>query len=147
MTVETLSRVARVNGVQISGEDEMLTRETLQQRAYTELLAAVSSNDEKVYVSQLEETEDRLLTGFREAIDDEKDLKIKTILQDHLPRVIASRCSSPLAVTSRTREFGSIFTSPICPTLICAREAASVASHSPTARRPFSSIFILPMTG
>lgn len=59
-------------------------------RAYTELLAAVSSNDEKVYVSQLEETEDRLLAGFREAIEDEKDPKIKTILQDHLPRVIAS---------------------------------------------------------
>jgi uncharacterized protein (TIGR02284 family) len=59
-------------------------------RAYTELLAAVSSNDEKVYVSQLEETEDRLLAGFREAIEDEKDPKIKTILQNHLPRVIAS---------------------------------------------------------
>ena len=38
MTVETLSRAAHVNGVQISSENEVLTRETLQQRAYTELL-------------------------------------------------------------------------------------------------------------
>ncbi|OYW32378.1 MAG: peptidylprolyl isomerase [Methyloversatilis sp. 12-65-5] len=38
MTIETLSRAACVNGVQISSEDEVLTREALQQRAYTELL-------------------------------------------------------------------------------------------------------------
>jgi uncharacterized protein (TIGR02284 family) len=58
-------------------------------RAYTDLLAMLGGNDAKVYVSQLEETEDRLLDSLREAIEEIDDPKVVAVLQSHLPQIVA----------------------------------------------------------
>ncbi len=58
-------------------------------RAYADLLAMISSDDDKVYVGQLEETEDKLLANLREAIEETEDPRIVSILQSHLPRIQA----------------------------------------------------------
>jgi len=58
-------------------------------RAYADLLAMISSDDDKVYVGQLEETEDKLLANLREAIEEAEDPRIVAILQSHLPRIKA----------------------------------------------------------
>lgn len=58
-------------------------------RAYADLLAMISSDDDKVYVGQLEETEDKLLANLREAIEETEDPRIVAILQSHLPRIQA----------------------------------------------------------
>lgn len=58
-------------------------------KSYADLLAAISSKDAKVYVSQLEETEDRLLRRFEEAIEDADDPAVVSLLQSHMPQVRA----------------------------------------------------------
>jgi uncharacterized protein (TIGR02284 family) len=58
-------------------------------RAYADLLAMISSDDDKVYVGQLEEMEDKLLANLREAISEVEDPRIVAILQSHLPRIAA----------------------------------------------------------
>lgn len=58
-------------------------------RAYTDLLAMMSSDDDKVYVGQLEEMEDKLLANLQEAIEETDDPRIVSILQSHLPRIAA----------------------------------------------------------
>jgi uncharacterized protein (TIGR02284 family) len=61
---------------------------TLRQ-TYTELRAKLSSNEDKVYVSQLEETEDRLLKHWQDAMGEISDPSVKTLLQAHAPQVRA----------------------------------------------------------
>jgi len=61
---------------------------TLRQ-TYTDLRAKLSSNEDKVYVAQLEETEDRLLKHFQEAITEVTDPSVKALLQTHAPQVRA----------------------------------------------------------
>lgn len=58
-------------------------------RVYTDLRTSVASNEAKVYVSQLEETEDRLLEHFEDAIVTVEDPSIRSILQNHIPQVRA----------------------------------------------------------
>ncbi|MGN6152554.1 MAG: PA2169 family four-helix-bundle protein [Lysobacteraceae bacterium] len=58
-------------------------------RAYTDMLAMLGGNDAKVYVGQLEETEDRLLDSLREAIEEIDDPKVVAILRSHLPQIVA----------------------------------------------------------
>jgi len=58
-------------------------------RAYTDLLAMLGGHDAKVYVSQLEDTEDRLLDRLREAIEEIDDPKVVAVLQSHLPQIVA----------------------------------------------------------
>lgn len=54
---------------------------------YADLLASFTTNDAKVYVSQLEETEDRLLRHFQEAIQDAEDPGVRALLEAHMPQV------------------------------------------------------------
>ena len=58
-------------------------------QTYADLRAMVSANDDKVYVAQLEETEDRLLKHFEKALDDTTDPSVKGLLQQHFPHVRA----------------------------------------------------------
>lgn len=64
-------------------------------RAYADLLAMMSPDDDKVYVGQLEEMEDKLLENLKEAIDEIEDPRIVAILQSHLPRITA--CHSEMS--------------------------------------------------
>jgi uncharacterized protein (TIGR02284 family) len=84
--IESLSTNLRMN------DEEPPARGTaagMIRQGYADLLAAVSSKDAKVYVSQLEETEDRLLRNFEEAIADADDPSVKSLLQTHMPQVRA----------------------------------------------------------
>lgn len=58
-------------------------------RVYTDVRTSLSSNEAKVYVAQLEETEDRLLEHFEEAITSTDDPTVRSILQNHMPQVRA----------------------------------------------------------
>jgi uncharacterized protein (TIGR02284 family) len=58
-------------------------------KTYTDVRAMLSSNEDKVYVSQLEETEDRLLHHFQKALDDSTDPSVKGLLQQYYPQVKA----------------------------------------------------------
>lgn len=56
-------------------------------QAYTDLRSSMSSNEAKLYVSQLEETEDRLLHHFTDALESVEDPSTKTLLQSLMPQV------------------------------------------------------------
>lgn len=58
-------------------------------RVYTDLRSSLSSNEAKVYVSQLEETEDRLLEHFEDALKKTDDASVRSVLQTHMPQVRA----------------------------------------------------------
>jgi uncharacterized protein (TIGR02284 family) len=58
-------------------------------QTYTDLRARFSSNEDKVFVGQLEETEDRLLKEFETALDEITDPSVKSLLQMHAPQVRA----------------------------------------------------------
>ena len=58
-------------------------------RVYTELRTSLSSNEEAIYVAQLEETEDRLLHHFEDALAQCKDVALRSTLQIHMPKVRA----------------------------------------------------------
>lgn len=59
------------------------------QKSYADIRAALSANEEKVYVAQLEEAEDRLMHHVEDAIKDATNPEIKSQLQAHLPAVRA----------------------------------------------------------
>lgn len=59
-------------------------------KAYADLRATLSRREDKVWIRQLEETEDRLLAQFQEAIDKTDNAEIRSQLQAHLPVVRAS---------------------------------------------------------
>lgn len=54
---------------------------------YADLRASLSSNEEKVYVAQLEEAEDRLLEHFEQALKESDDPGVRSILKQHAPEV------------------------------------------------------------
>jgi uncharacterized protein (TIGR02284 family) len=56
-------------------------------QAYADLLAAFSRNDEAVYASQLEETEDRLLRHFDEALSKTDSMAVRAALKEQMPKV------------------------------------------------------------
>ncbi|MCB1555239.1 MAG: PA2169 family four-helix-bundle protein [Xanthomonadales bacterium] len=58
-------------------------------RLYADLRASVSDNEAKVYVTQLEETEDRLLEHFQSAIDSINDPALRAALLRYAPDVRA----------------------------------------------------------
>lgn len=58
-------------------------------KTYTDLRAKLGSSEDKVYVSQLEETEDRLLKHFEDALKEIQDPSVKSLLQSHAPQVRA----------------------------------------------------------
>ncbi len=69
-------------------------------RAYADLLALVSPDDDKVYVGQLEEMEDKLLENLEDAIEEIEDPRILAILQSHLPRIAA--CHNEMSALKST---------------------------------------------
>jgi uncharacterized protein (TIGR02284 family) len=58
-------------------------------RLYAEVLATLASDDDHVYVSQLEEAEDRLLDQIQKAIDAASETDARVQLQAYLPKVRA----------------------------------------------------------
>lgn len=58
-------------------------------KAYTDLRAKLGNSQDKVYVAQLEETEDRLLKHFEQALKEIQDPSVKSLLQTHAPQVRA----------------------------------------------------------
>jgi uncharacterized protein (TIGR02284 family) len=58
-------------------------------QAYADVLAAFSRNDEAVYAAQLEETEDRLLQHFDEALSKTDSMAVRAALKEQLPKVHA----------------------------------------------------------
>ncbi len=56
---------------------------------WADLRASISSNEEKVYVAQLEEAEDRLLEHYESALKEVDDPIVTAMLQAHLTRVRA----------------------------------------------------------
>lgn len=58
-------------------------------KAYADVRAAFSKQDNKIYVGQLEETEDRVLEHFEDALAKTDSPEVRRILSTHLPRVRA----------------------------------------------------------
>ena len=77
--------------LEMIGETPPSTGTTLGalRKAYTDVRANLTADNEKVYISQLEETEDRLLHHFEDALRDSDNDEIRSQLQAHLPRVQA----------------------------------------------------------
>jgi len=81
----------------LSGRLEMMGSEAPQsgsvlgalRKAYADLRASLSRHDERVYVAQLEEAEDRLLAQVEQAIAETDNAEIRSQLQAHLPGVRA----------------------------------------------------------
>jgi uncharacterized protein (TIGR02284 family) len=69
-------------------------------QTYAELRAKFSSNDDKIYVAQLEQSEDRLLKHFQSALDEVTDPAIKALLQTHAPQVRA--CHDEMRALKKT---------------------------------------------
>lgn len=58
-------------------------------KAYADIRATFSKNDEKVYVAELEETEDRVLEAFEDALAKTDSVDVRSVLTEHLPKVRA----------------------------------------------------------
>lgn len=58
-------------------------------KAYADARAVFSKDDDKIYVGQLEETEDRILEHFEDALAKTDSANVKTVLTEHLPKVRA----------------------------------------------------------
>ena len=74
-----------------SGEDVPTSGTALGKlrQMYADVRASISSNEEKIYVGQLEETEDRLVEHYESAIKEVKDPLVLAMLQAHMTRVRA----------------------------------------------------------
>jgi uncharacterized protein (TIGR02284 family) len=59
-------------------------------KLYAEILAKLSSNSDAVYVSQLEEMEDRLVSHYKTALKEAGQDEVRRILQSHLPTVLSA---------------------------------------------------------
>ena len=58
-------------------------------KGYAEVRTMLGADEDKTYVTQLEETEDRLLHHFEDALKDCDDVGVKALLQQHYPQVRA----------------------------------------------------------
>ena len=56
-------------------------------QAYTELRAKVSDKPDVKYISQLEETEDRILRAFTDALTTSERAEVRQIAQNYLPDI------------------------------------------------------------
>lgn len=75
-----------------AGNEDIPTEGTLigsLRKTYADLRTRIGSDKEQVYVEQLEETEDRLLNHYEEALAKAQDPHTRSTLQAHLPRVRA----------------------------------------------------------
>lgn len=58
-------------------------------KAYADARTVFSKDDDKIYVGQLEETEDRVLEHFEEALSKTDSSSVRSVLTEHLPKVRA----------------------------------------------------------
>ena len=58
-------------------------------KLYADVVATVAADDDHIYVSQLEEAEDRLLEQVQQAIEVAKSSDVRVQLQAYLPKVRA----------------------------------------------------------
>ena len=58
-------------------------------KAYADIRATFSKDDDKVYVAQLEETEDRVLEEFEDALAKTDSVDVRRVLTEQLPKVRA----------------------------------------------------------
>jgi len=56
-------------------------------QVYTDVRAGMSEQPEKQFVAQLEESEDRILEAFREALFESDRAEVRAIAQKHMPTV------------------------------------------------------------
>ncbi len=84
--IQSLSSTLRVHDEDVP-EDGTVAGKFRQ--GYADLRAALTKDDAKVYVSQLEESEDRLLHHFEDALESIDDPTVKNVLQVHMPQVRA----------------------------------------------------------
>ncbi|HET6604878.1 MAG TPA: PA2169 family four-helix-bundle protein [Xanthomonadaceae bacterium] len=56
-------------------------------QVYTDMRAGLSDKPEKRFVSQLEESEDRIVEAFREAVYESDRPEVRAIAQKHMPTV------------------------------------------------------------
>jgi uncharacterized protein (TIGR02284 family) len=59
-------------------------------KTYAKLLATITRDNEKVYIDELEEAEDRLLAHYREALAQAPSESVRSVLQQHLLTVEAA---------------------------------------------------------
>ncbi len=59
-------------------------------KTYTDVAALVSRNEARLYVNQLEETEDRLIGEMRKVIAETADFELRQTLEAYWPKVKAS---------------------------------------------------------
>ena len=52
---------------------------------YTDMRASMMKDNESVYVSQLEQTEDRILEAFRDDLTQSEDMELRRIAERHYP--------------------------------------------------------------
>lgn len=84
--IQSLSSTLRVHDEDVP-EDGTVAGKFRQ--GYADLRAALTKDDARIYVSQLEESEDRLLHHFESALDEIVDSSVKNVLQLHMPQVRA----------------------------------------------------------
>lgn len=84
--IQSLSSTLRVNDEDVP-EDGTIAGKFRQ--GYADLRASLTKDDAKIYVSQLEESEDRLLHHFEDALEKIDDPSVKNVLQVHMPQVRA----------------------------------------------------------
>lgn len=84
--IQSLSSTLRVNDEDVP-EDGTIAGKFRQ--GYADVRAALTKDDAKVYVTQLEESEDRLLHHFESAINGVDDPSVRSLLQTHMPQVRA----------------------------------------------------------
>lgn len=69
-------------------------------KAYADVRAAFTKDDDAVYVAQLEETEDRVLEHFEDAMKKTDSPEVRSALAVHLPKVRA--CHDEMRSLKRT---------------------------------------------
>jgi uncharacterized protein (TIGR02284 family) len=72
----------------VASRDETMAGKT--RKLYAEILATLSSDQDAVYIGQLEEVEDRLLGHYRKALEDAESEDVRRVLVLHMPTVQAA---------------------------------------------------------
>lgn len=85
--INTLSQHVVIRG-DIASREETLVGMT--RKLYAEILATLSSDRDRVYISQLEEVEDRLLEHYRKALEVAESEDVRRVLVQHMPIVQAA---------------------------------------------------------
>lgn len=85
--IEALSSKLEMNDESVPSEG---TFAGSLRKAYADVRVMLSGNEDKVYVAQLEEAEDRLLKHFEKSLEDATDPSVRSLLQAYIQQVRAS---------------------------------------------------------